>query len=898
MSRKPTVFISYSWDNDAHKDWVFDLAAKLQNAGIDVKLDRDGAQPGTQIPDWMERAIVESDFVILVCTPGYRDRWYRNIGGVGYEGTVIKGQLLAPNGITRFIPILRGGAWRDAAPPYFYGAIYLDLTNDLPSELESLIDFLHGRKTLNLPDRDALPLGNLWMLPVLPTRFFTGQVGKVNEIREAFNEAKPLGITPVEGLTGEGGIGKTELALQYCRAHQSEYREILWLNGNNRASLQADLTRAYEGILGTDDGLDGQPGAGLQRALMMIRYLQSQTGWLVVLDNVDTPDALREEDKRASEEAKQDVALFEPILKLRNGHVLITTRQDFWGDLAQTIRLDVLSGEEGALLFLKRCLNRAAATSLDEFTSDEQQAALEFSREVGGFQLALEQGGATARTYSWTPARYLKEFQSRFEEMIKKRGKGVDRHEDAVYATVLTSVEEIEKVEPRAREFITWCAYLPSDWIIEEIFQVEEGPVYESIKEVPLEDLIFAVRGQSVIHKADNEVFTMHRLIQRIVRDIDSGSGAGNPDRYEALAVATNVADPGRKFEHWKAIERLIPVWRHLGEHGPDTKAVILGLNKASFHGLSSGGGLSALVDSQSAISKAKRSLGYHHSDTLAAMSNLAATYSALGRHQDALLVKEEVLRANRKILGEGHLATLTSMNNLASTYLALGRHQDALYMQEGVLAARREILGQHHPDSLAAMTNLASIYWALGRLDDALLVQEEVVAPSRKILGERHPDTLKSMNNLATIYLSLGRHWDALHIQEEVLEARREILGVRHPDTLMAMSNLASTYSALGRHEDALHIQEEVLKAHRDVLGERHPDTFTGMNNLAYTYSVLGRYEAAISLERQAFAGFAEMLGRNHPNTQIVREWFIIMLTARPDLALPGELESLKNDS
>ena len=82
-------------------------------------------------------------------------------------------------------------------------------------------------------------------------------------------------------------------------------------------------------------------------------------------------------------------------------------------------------------------------------------------------------------------------------------------------------------------------------------------------------------------------------------------------------------------------------------------------------------------------------------------LGNLAATYSALGRHEDALRVKERVAAAGLRVLGEDHPDYLTSLNNLASTYSALGRHEDALRVMERVAAARLRVLGEDHPDYL-----------------------------------------------------------------------------------------------------------------------------------------------------------------------------------------------------
>lgn len=70
----PKCFISYSWDTDAHKDWVRHLAEQLQRNGVKVLLDRWDLKPGADLLSWMETSIRESDFVVLVCTPQFAEK--------------------------------------------------------------------------------------------------------------------------------------------------------------------------------------------------------------------------------------------------------------------------------------------------------------------------------------------------------------------------------------------------------------------------------------------------------------------------------------------------------------------------------------------------------------------------------------------------------------------------------------------------------------------------------------------------------------------------------------------------------------------------------------------------------------------------------------------------------
>ncbi len=84
----PKTFISYSWDNEDHKTWIRELAERLRRDGIDVMLDQWHLVPGDQMPEFMERAVRDNDFVLIVCTPNYKQKSDQRAGGVGYEGNI------------------------------------------------------------------------------------------------------------------------------------------------------------------------------------------------------------------------------------------------------------------------------------------------------------------------------------------------------------------------------------------------------------------------------------------------------------------------------------------------------------------------------------------------------------------------------------------------------------------------------------------------------------------------------------------------------------------------------------------------------------------------------------------------------------------------------------------
>jgi hypothetical protein len=128
MRRK--AFISYAREGSDHQKWVEDLAERLRSDGIDVVLDVWEMHPGDQLPAFMERSVRDCEFVVIVCTPAYKLRSDGRAGGVGYESTVITGELLAGASPRKFIPLLRSGIWKEAGPSPLLGSYYIDVLND------------------------------------------------------------------------------------------------------------------------------------------------------------------------------------------------------------------------------------------------------------------------------------------------------------------------------------------------------------------------------------------------------------------------------------------------------------------------------------------------------------------------------------------------------------------------------------------------------------------------------------------------------------------------------------------------------------------------------------------------------------------------------------------------
>jgi hypothetical protein len=123
-------FISYSWDSEEHKLWVLALAERLRDDGIQIILDRWHLKLGQNKNYFMERAVGDSDFVVVICTPTYATKADQRQGGVGYEATIITSELADDLLTDKFIPVVREGTFKTAVPKYLKQNLGVNLGGD------------------------------------------------------------------------------------------------------------------------------------------------------------------------------------------------------------------------------------------------------------------------------------------------------------------------------------------------------------------------------------------------------------------------------------------------------------------------------------------------------------------------------------------------------------------------------------------------------------------------------------------------------------------------------------------------------------------------------------------------------------------------------------------------
>jgi len=139
------VFISYSWEEE-HKNWVRSLTDRLLENGIDATLDQYNLSLGDRLPQFMEQSVSMADYVLIICTPLYKEKSDARKGGVGYEGHIITGELFRGGNERKFIPVIRKGNVSESLPISLDGKLAVDLTDGMHYEthFNDLITTLKG----------------------------------------------------------------------------------------------------------------------------------------------------------------------------------------------------------------------------------------------------------------------------------------------------------------------------------------------------------------------------------------------------------------------------------------------------------------------------------------------------------------------------------------------------------------------------------------------------------------------------------------------------------------------------------------------------------------------------------------------------------------------------------
>jgi len=693
-----------------------------------------------------------------------------------------------------------------------------------------------------------------FMVPYPRNANFTGRQNLLTALCEKLSDTAPSSWNHRVALYGLGGVGKTQLALEFVYSHKQVYERIYWISAVSEATVFAGFQEIAQRTRCVPTTLQLSPSEVAQRVL---EWLNVQESWLLVIDNLDKIEVIGKYLPDQSE----------------GGHTLITTRNSHCDHIpAEGLKVSELEMDDAVQLLLLRC-------AIEE-TPEAKAEAAQIVNELGYLPLAIEQAAAYIREASHDIFKFLSSYRKDRKVHHSRLSKGNRRfYSGSVSTTWHLSFQQIGKNNKDASKLLRLLSFLNPDGILTDFLVAGKEGLDAERREIVSDERRFneamaeLERFSLIGRQADingGERLTIHRLVQTVIKD-------EMPPELRATLSETMIrlclwAFPPSRYED----NRTRPVKRRFQgqivislSSIPDIDSRELGviLVRISEFLRADGNYRQAIKLLEKAVNILDRVGGSHDPDLLWAMGALGSAYNVQGRWTEASTLRENVLQTTRTLHGESDHETLIAMSNLALTYWKMGRWDDAIKLQEVVLKSRINLLGEDHPDTLLAMANLASTYWSQGRWDDAIKLQEVVLKSRINLLGEDHPDTLLAMANLALTYSSQGRWDDAIKLEEVVLKSLINLLGEDHPDTLHAMTNLASSYLD-EKPDEASILLEKSYKGGRKVLGEEHPETLRTLAWLAYAYHKSGKLDESISLLEKAVEAMKRVMGENHPDT------------------------------
>jgi tetratricopeptide (TPR) repeat protein len=687
--------------------------------------------------------------------------------------------------------------------------------------------------------------------PYAPNPFFVGRDAILCQLHRAFTQGERPAV--VQAVNGLGGVGKTQVAVEYAHRYRGDYQDILWVRTEDPALLVSDFAR-----LALDLGLIRQPSADVAGdARRTLRELNGPVSRLLILDNAPDEEAVR--------------AWLPVTGKCRT---VITSRFTSWSPAVRAIDVGALEPDAARDFLVRR-------TGLADSEAN-QRCADRLAEELGCLPLALEQAAAFIKEAGVSFDRYLEYFaeaRSR-RDLLARRVLGSTHYPESVAATWLTTMQ---RLGPLARLVLNLAAFLAADaiprnliWEARDLLQeglqqpaetVGQGHV--EVRQFDLDQALGQLNRYSMIRLAA-ESFSVHRLVQAVVRD---GSDESIQAAWAGRAVlAVDQVFPDPDFSNWGECAQLLPharaaaTWvEQWGFVAPEVAHL---LQRTAFYLRHRGEYPYAEILLRQALEITREVLGEEDLNYAISLNNLASLYEARGEYTKAEPLYNQSLTILRAVVGERHPNIVTALSNLAGLYNAQGRYGEAESLYGKGMEIAREVLGKAHPDYANLMNNLAELYREQGRYAEAEPLNIQALECRRKALGEGHPKVATSRNNLALLYWSMGKYDKAEPLYLEARETTRAAVGEAHPHYAMAINNLAGVYMAQGRYAEAKPLYLQALEIRRSALGERHPDYATALNNLAHWHAAQGEEADAEPLYAQALKIKCEALGEEHPDT------------------------------
>ncbi len=681
----------------------------------------------------------------------------------------------------------------------------------------------------------------VWNVPARNADF-TGRGATLELLRDKL-AGGGRAVVVAQALYGLGGVGKTQIALEYAHRFMADYDLVWWVPSERSEEISgalADLARK----MGLKVGDNVAEAA--EAALEELRR-DTTPHWLLIFDNADDPKQL------------------EPYLPTGSGHVIITSRNQAWTHSAEPLEVDVFTRDESVNHLLRH------VPELDMVDAKRVADAL------GHLPLAVEQASAWLEQ-TGMPARVYVEQLATQSTRILALNQPPD-YPMPVVATWNLSFDRLQQRSPaavRLLQILAFCSPGPISMNLLYSDEMNESllPFDDSLSEKLMLGRVIRDISRFALVKVDQGTNSLqiHRLVQAVIR-----SQMSDEEQVEARHEVHKILVGARPRQgetddpaNWSTYDI---IWPHLGpSHAdecddPRTRQLLIDWVRYQWkHGEFE----SAMVLARRLENLWAHQLGPDHQQTLHLQFHIANLLRSQGRFADARDLDTYVLERQRAVLGPDHPHALITANGLGADLRALGDFQRALERDRETYESFKEQFGEDYPRTLAAAHNLASSLRLVGDCFTARRLDEETLDRQRQVLGRDHPNTLLSVASLALDLRAAGAFRESVNLLRETWEKYRDVLGDDMTETLLAATSLAVSLRKAGEQAEAMTLAQDTYERYKRRYGGDAPDSQSCALNLACDYAAVDDMPRALDLVTGVKAALQASLGDEHPNTLV----------------------------
>jgi len=682
-------------------------------------------------------------------------------------------------------------------------------------------------------------------LPVnnLPPRnsHFIGRDKNLKKISAAFEHN---GIVQIIGI---GGIGKTQVALEYAYRLGEKYSSVIWfisaIDKTTTLSAFVALCKKIDIEL-SEDCNEGEVQKAIKGCLDRINK------WLLIVDDLKSYE------------------IIEPYLPTKlHGHILITTRNQI-NDLPLALNIDVLSKEE-AIEVLKTCLPDHDPKELGTL-----------AKKLGYLPLALEQ----AMSYITATNMTILDFLQLFDSFADKVADDYNQFDKTMFASMQTF---LSKLSQSAKQLLNLCAYMAPYEIPFALFirnrDLLPEPLKNNLEQEADVTMLFDELSKYSLITGNYQKFSVLPYYQGYMRYKQGGSL-----EWIDICLSIFLSDVPREYDDWESKERFV----HIAEHAQfvanyacstfeKQEAKRKSILELHFR---LGYGFYTIEQYDKALSVFEKTLSLANSLSSSEYFDIGATYCSIahihvaqGENVEAIEWFQKALEVYESTLGDAHPSVAQIYVSIATIYYNQHKFHEALELNSKAFTIQEKALGSNHPATAAIIENIASIYYNLKELDKSLTLHYKALAIFEKVLGTNHPDTANTLNNIGVICDDQGDYEKALEYYQKALAIFEDILGRDNADTAQVYNNIALNYRNRGDNVRALEWYKKALFSFNNVFGYSHPNTAMIRSNIEKLQN-MSSVESTDNIEKPSqVIDRSANLSKSLPDTEIAEfsEWY-----------------------